>query len=61
LKIYTLYIHDDRYSVPSLDAASAAEDALAEEVARARLVASPHYRAIEIWEDDRFVGKVERP
>jgi hypothetical protein len=61
LKIYTLYVHDDRYSVPSLDAANVADDELALKIARGRLVASPHYRAIEIWEDDRFVGTVERP
>jgi hypothetical protein len=60
LKIYTLYIHDDRYSVPSLDAVSVSDDELAQEAARARLNASPHYHAIEIWEDDRFVGKIER-
>jgi hypothetical protein len=60
LKTYTLYIHDDRYSVPSLDAVTVSGDARAREIAQGRLAASPHYRAVEIWEDDRFVGKVER-
>ena len=60
MKTYTFYISDDRYSVPSLDAVTAAEDAMAEAAARQRLTSSRHYSAVEIWEDDRFVGKVER-
>jgi hypothetical protein len=61
LKTYTFYIHDDRYSVPSLDAVTVRDDARALEVAKDRLAASPHYRLIEVWEDDRFIDKFERP
>jgi hypothetical protein len=61
LKTYTLYIHDDRYSVPSLDAMTVRDDARALEVAKDRLAASPNYRLIEVWEDDRFIDKFERP
>jgi hypothetical protein len=60
LNTYTLYIHDDRYSVPSLDAVTVRDDERAREVARKRLAASPQYRLIEVWEDDRFVDKFER-
>ena len=61
MKTYTLYIHDDRYSVPSLDAMTVRDDARALEVGQNRLAASPHYHLIEVWEDDRFIGKFERP
>jgi hypothetical protein len=57
---YTLYIQDDRYSVPSLDAVGAENDAVAEAAARARLSGSPHYRAIEVWDGDRCVVKIEQ-
>ena len=59
LKTYTLYIHDDRYSVPSLDAVTVRDDARAREVSQNRLMVSPHYRLIEVWEDDRFIDKFE--
>lgn len=61
MKTYTLYIHDDRYSVPSLDAVTVRDDERALEVAKDRLASSPNYRLIEVWEDDRFIGKFERP
>jgi hypothetical protein len=60
LKTYTFYIDDDRYSVPSLDAVSAADDSEAVITARARLAESPHYRAIEVWDDERQVAKIGR-
>jgi hypothetical protein len=60
LKTYTLYIHDDRYSVPSLDAVTVRDDARAREVGANRLTVSPHYQLIEVWEDDRFIDKFER-
>lgn len=61
LKTYTLYIHDDRYSVPSLDAVTVRDDERALEIGQSRLMVSPHYRAVEVWEDERFLGKFERP
>jgi len=60
VKIYTLFIHDDRYSVPSLDAVSAIDDRSAQTIASARLDGSTHYHAIEIWDDEREVARVER-
>jgi hypothetical protein len=61
LKTYTLYITDDRYSVPSLDVTIVSTDKLAQAIARKRFAVSTHYSAIEIWEDDRLVAKIERP
>jgi hypothetical protein len=60
LKTYTLYIHDDRYSVPSLDAVTVRDDDRAREVGKNRLTVSADYRLIEVWEDDRFIDKFER-
>jgi hypothetical protein len=61
VKTYTLFIHDDRYSVPSLDAVDAADDKQAETAARARLGASPHYHAVEVWDGERLVAKLGEP
>ncbi len=60
VKVYTLYIDDDRYSVPSLDAVTSAGDDRACDAARARLATSDHYLGVEIWEDDRLVCKLQR-
>ncbi|HZC17765.1 MAG TPA: hypothetical protein VE309_13485 [Caulobacteraceae bacterium] len=60
MKTYILYIHDDRYSVPSLDAVTVRDDQRALEVVRDRLTVSPHYRQIEVWEDDRFIDRFEQ-
>ncbi len=60
MKTYTLYIHDDRYSVPSLDAVTVRDDERAREVGANRLTVSPHYQLIEVWEDERFIDKFER-
>ena len=59
LKTYTLFIHDDRYSVPSLDAVGAVDDEAAAAVALARLGASHHYHAVEVWDGDRLVAQLE--
>lgn len=61
LKIYTFYIDDDRYSVSSLDAVTAPSDHEALTAANARVGASRHYRAIEVFDDDRPVGRVGHP
>ena len=55
MKTYFLYVNDDRYSVPSLDSILAPDDARARDAAKAKLAASPHYGAVEVWDDDRLV------
>lgn len=55
LGIYTIYIEDDRYSVPTIDILSADDDGHARVLAQGRLVSSPHYLSVEAWEDDRVV------
>jgi hypothetical protein len=57
---YILYVYDDRYSVPNLDAISVDNDTLAIAMAEHRLASSHHYRAVEVWEDERPVCRIER-
>ena len=60
MPIYLLYIDDPRYTTPQLDSVEAADDAKAITATRARLAASAHYRSADVWEADRFVGRVVR-
>jgi hypothetical protein len=57
LDIYTLYIEDDRYSVPTIDILTAETDEAARALAAQRLGSSPHYRSVEVWADDRYVWR----
>ena len=59
LKTYLLYIHHDRSGVPKLEVITAPNDSAARDLARQRLDESPHHRLVEIWEDDRAVGRIE--
>jgi hypothetical protein len=59
LKTYLLYIHHDRSGVPKLEVITAPSDSAARDLARQRLDESPHHRLVEIWEDDRAVGRIE--
>lgn len=61
VKTYLLYIHDDRYTVPTMDSVTVSGDERALQLARERLASSPHYYAVEVWEDDRLVGRVGKP
>jgi hypothetical protein len=61
LAIYTLYIDDDRYRVPTLLCVEIADDARALAYIAALFTQSEHYRAIEIWEGDRKVAHHPRP
>jgi hypothetical protein len=60
VKTYFLYLHDDRYTVLNLDTISAHNDRHAAERAAWRLASSPHYRAVEVWEDERLVCRLDR-
>lgn len=58
LDIYTIYIFDDRYSVPTLDILDARTEAEALAEAEAKLAASAHYQSIEIWTTDGLLARV---
>ena len=55
-----LYVHDDRYSVPNLDTVTVRDDERAIEIATHRLSSSPHYRLVEMWDDERLVCRIGR-
>jgi hypothetical protein len=61
VNVYTLYIEDDRYSVPTIDILSAETDDEAQALVVERLAASPHYLSVEAWVDDRFVCRAPDP
>ena len=61
VRTYILYVHDDRYSVPTLDTVIVRNDARAIEIADKRLASSAHYGAVEVWEDERLVYRTNRP
>jgi hypothetical protein len=57
---YTFHVHDDRYQVPTLEFVSARDDIRARELAEKRLRASEHHLAVEVFEDDALLFRVER-
>jgi hypothetical protein len=61
LNVYTLYIEDDRYSVPSIDILMASSDEQAEELAGLRLASSPHYLSVAVWRDEQLVCELADP
>ena len=56
---YILYIHDRRYSAPTMDILTVASDQRACELAARRLASSPNYLRAEVWEDDRLVCSLD--
>ena len=57
MRTYTLYIEDDRYSVPTLLFVSASDDASARRIAREKL-SDPHHLAVELREDERVICRL---
>ena len=55
---YTLYVHDGRYVVPTFMTVDVHDDEAARAFARRHLESSPHYTAVEIWDDERRVGEL---
>lgn len=58
--VYTIYIEDDRYSVPTIDILMADDDTHACVLGQARLQSSPHYLSAEVWQDERVVCVLPR-
>jgi hypothetical protein len=53
MNLYTLYIEDDRYRVPTLMTAELADDETALAYVSTLLSSSSHYLSVEIWEGSR--------
>lgn len=60
MRTYSYFIHDDRYSVPTLQFAVVPDEDRARELARLQLMSSPHYLSIEVHENGRAVFRQER-
>ncbi len=57
--VYTLLIHDDRYTAPSLYLLTVSDDEDASALAHARLNESPRHRGVELWDGDRLVLRLD--
>ena len=60
MKTYTVYVHDRRYTAPTLLIADFASDERARDFATQRLASSDHYFAIEVWEDDARLLRLDK-
>jgi len=56
---YTLYVHDSRYAVPTLLTVDLRDDDAVRAYAQQYFQRSPHYRSIEVWDDERQVGELK--
>ncbi len=56
---YTLYVHDSRYAVPTLLTVDMRDDEAMRAYAIQYLERSPHYRSVEIWDDERQVDELK--
>ncbi len=56
MKIYTLFIEDDRYRVPTLLSIERPDDIAAQAYTVELLEKSDHYKAVEIWDGERRVS-----
>ena len=57
MRTYTLYIEDDRYSVPTLLFTTAVDDDAALRFAN-DVLAKPHHRSVEVRDDDVVVFRL---
>ena len=60
MRDFTFYIHDQRYTVPTLAVVEADDEELAWELAKKRLSESPFHVAIEVREGDRPLARFDR-
>jgi hypothetical protein len=49
---FEIFVHDDRYSVPTLHLVSVRDEAAAHAAASTLLRASPHHRGVELWQGE---------
>ena len=59
MKLFALYVDDERYSVPTLFTVDLPDDASAMTFASELLNSSPHYLAVEVWDGEQRVGKAQ--
>ena len=56
MNAFEVFVHDDRYSVPTLQLISADDDFEARQAAAALLRASPHHLGVELWRGGDLVA-----
>jgi hypothetical protein len=52
---FQIFVHDDRYSVPTLHLVSVGDEIAARAAAGALLHASPHHRGVELWQGEEQI------
>ena len=60
LRNYTIFIRDERYSVPTVRFVTVATETRAAELAAALLLESHHHLAVELCEDDKLLACFDR-
>ena len=60
MRTYTIFVEDDRYSVPTLAMIDTSSRARAEQVTLEKLTESPHHRAVELRLGDKLVYRRAR-
>lgn len=51
LSAFEIFVHDDRYSVPTLHLVPAAYESAARRLAEVLLLTSAHHQGVELWRD----------
>jgi len=60
VRTFTLYIEDDRYTLPTLVFVIVRDEVRAKEIANGQLAASSHHLTVEVWEDGTLLFRSER-
>ncbi|MBI1406451.1 MAG: hypothetical protein GC145_10030 [Caulobacter sp.] len=60
MRIFSFYIHDSRYSVPTLQIVSAEDEVQVRTLAQSRLDEAMAHLAIEVMEDDQPLFELTR-
>jgi hypothetical protein len=60
MRTFTLFVYDDRYSVPTIDFVVAGDADRARSLAAQRLLASIHHRHVEVSDDGGVLFDVSR-
>lgn len=60
MEALTLFIEDDRYTVPNLEFVLVNDTKKAQQLATERLIASPHHLSVSVHEHGREIVRVTR-
>ena len=60
MRNFSIFVADDRYSVPTMLMAVVTDEARAIELAVDKLAETPHHLSVEVWEADALVFATDR-